>query len=787
MLRRCQATWTCLQYHRQAPSFRRYLASAASSVVVDPKSLLQAPESHDDAALRKVFDSHDFWEAFTGQSHGNITRQKVGLFQNHYLTSPEGFRASATATLEKCRSTVARIHAVATLEEYRGLAKDFDRLSDLLCRVIDAADFVRSTHKDRRFQLAASEAHSMMFEYMNTLNTDTRLNDQLKRALTTPEVTQSWSEEELRVAEILRQDFSQSAIDLPMARRKRFVELSNEINEVGSRFLDDMQPSSTHLAFPSARLKGADPMLLKNSTDTRGIARIPVVGSTTSHVLRYVSDEEVRKDVYIASRTASAEQVRRLEKLIRSRAELARTAGFDSFASMTLTDKMARSPEAVTTFLEALVSDLAPALRQELSNLLEFKRRQRLDQGRSGINAWDREYYRARMEERLQRPSRLINSTSAFFSLGTVMQGLSRLFNQLYGIRLVPREPLAGETWSPDVRRLDAVNENGECVAVIYCDLFTRLGKTPNPAHFTVRCSRLISAAEIAEYAFDASLTSDDCASLANDGMSISAPQRDGSVYQLPTIALICDFPAPSTTQPPLLPFPSVVTLFHEMGHAVHTVLGRTKLQNVSGTRCATDFSELPSILMERFARDPAVLGLYARHWETGVPLSAEAASQLGQHTARADGPADTEWQVLLALLDQALHSRASLEEEGWSSDAAAQTVFARYGAVPEPRETRWQGFFGHLVGYGACYYTYLFDRAIARRVWEVVFGGGGPGGHALSRERGEKFRDEVLKWGGGRDPWVCVASVLGDESLVQGGQNAMAEVGRWGLKASRT
>src|SRR6202041_923083 len=131
--------------------------------------------------------------------------------------------------------------------------------------------------------------------------------------------------------------------------------------------------------------------------------------------------------------------------------------------------------------------------QDELEELMELKK----SDAHGGsfadrINAWDKFYYThclvSTMDTKLRSPDFL----SAYFSLGTVMQGLSRLFNRLYGIRLVPRETLPGETWNDDVRRLDVVSDTEGHIAVLYCDLFSRPGKTPNPAHFTLRCSREI-------------------------------------------------------------------------------------------------------------------------------------------------------------------------------------------------------------------------------------------------------------------------------------------------------
>ena len=668
------------------------------------------------------------------------------------------------------------------------MPRDLDRLSDLLCRVIDLSDFVRVTHPDRRIQRAATQAYAQMFEYMNVLNTTTGLNEQLQKALADPEVTASWSVEERTVAQILIKDFAKSAIDLPSEQRQKFVELSNDISRLGSEFVDQMEPAQSHMSFDSSTMKGMDPKVVQQLTRW-GKVMLPTVGSAAHMALRTVEDEATRKQIYLASRTASTQQLQRLEKLLKKRAELAQLSGYKSYAHMTLNDKMAKTPESVTQFLLALAADNAEPMRNELAELLRLKQ---LDGAHSAtphqIQAWDREYYLSRLRSQTRSTSRKPDFLSAYFSLGTVMQGLSRLFSRLYGVRLVPNETLLGETWNDDVRRLDVIDEREGHIAVVYCDLFERAGKSPNPAHFTLRCSREISDSEIAEAVHSTSLPNlPNPDHAAADGMATARRTPTSPLYQLPTIALICDFSVPPVPRrPTLLTFREVTTLFHEMGHAIHSILGRTALQNVSGTRCATDFAELPSVLMEHFAQDPDVLALFARHHETDAPLPyAMVADKIAQD--RKGEAAETENQILLALLDQRYHSLSLSRDSDADADFNTTRIYhalhRTHAHIPDPRGTTYQGFFGHLYGYGATYYSYLFDRAIAGKVWKEVFSG--RPGAAVDRERGQRYREEVLRWGGGRDGWGCVGGVLGEgyEGLREGGAGAMAEVGRWGVK----
>ncbi|KUJ18555.1 mitochondrial intermediate peptidase-like protein [Mollisia scopiformis] len=734
---------------------------------------------HDDRKLRQIFDSPGFWKEYSQSSKSG---RNAGLFQNRYLTESKGFEEFANTTLERAKRIVERVLEASSPEQYRYVVRDLDRLSDLLCRVIDLSDFVRATHPDPRIQQAATQAYGIMFEYMNVLNTTTGLAKQLDIAIEQCSESGVWDEEEKMVAHILKKDFAKSAIDLPRGDRERFVSLSQEISEVGTEFVDYMSPEKEYLSFPSSRMKGMDPMLVRQLTQWGKVA-LPTIGGPASAALRSVEDASVREDIFMASRTASKATLSRLQSLLQKRAQLARLSRFDSYAHMNLEDKMAKSPESVNGFLRELSKDNSSFVKSELEHLLKAKA-MHMHTSDPSLQPWDKEYYMSRILASAQSRTRNADFLSSYFSLGRVMQGLSRLFSRLYGIRFVPHETLPGETWNPDVRRLDVVSEIEGHVAVLYCDLFSRPGKSPNPAHFTLRCSRLIRNEEIEEAATTPNSLFTSAEEAANDGMAIS-PSTSSGVMQLPTIALICDFATtPGSLKPSLLSFSEVVTLFHEMGHAIHSILGRTNFQNVSGTRCATDFAELPSVLMEHFAADPSVLALFATHYETDQPLPYKMVAEKLVLDKKFEG-ADAENQIILSMLDQAYHSSLPLDTD-FDTTQVYHELQRNHGILPsDPPGTSWQGFFGHLFGYGGTYYSYLFDRVLAKQVWQEVFRSGNQGG-SVTRENGELFKGEVLQFGGSRDPWTCLSRVLKDERLEHGGEKAMGLVGSWGIEGRR-
>lgn len=202
----------------------------------------------------------------------------------------------------------------------------------------------------------------------------------------------------------------------------------------------------------------------------------------------------------------------------------------------------------------------------------------------------------------------------------------------------------------------------------------------------------------------------------------------------------------------------------------IPAMIGRTEYQNVAGTRCATDFVELPSILMEHFLNSPTVLSLFDVDGTSTI-------RQIGNHHSDPCHAIDTYSQILLAAVDQIYHSSDVLDPS-FDSTAELEKLHETRGLISHVAGTSFQTQFGHLFGYGATYYSYLFDRAIASRVWRSVFSR-----DPLDRETGEHYKQEILRFGGGKDPWKMVSALLNSPHLATGDTEAMREVGRWKIE----
>uniref|UniRef100_A0A452RFB7 Mitochondrial intermediate peptidase n=1 Tax=Ursus americanus TaxID=9643 RepID=A0A452RFB7_URSAM len=251
-----------------------------------------------------------------------------------------------------------------------------------------------------------------------------------------------------------------------------------------------------------------------------------------------------------------------------------------------------------------------------------------------------------------------------FFSLGACMEGLNILFTKLLGITLYAEQPAKGEVWCEDVRKLAVVHESEGLLGYIYCDFFQRADKPHQDCHFTIRGGRL---------------------------------KEDGE-YQLPVVVLMLNLPHSSRNSPTLLTPGMMENLFHEMGHAMHSMLGRTRYQHVTGTRCPTDFAEVPSILMEYFANDYRVVTQFARHYQTGQSLPKNMVSRLCE-SKKVCAAADMQLQVFYATLDQIYHGKHPLRTS--TTDILRETQEKFYGLPYVPNTVSLHGkqeYYYHLL-----------------------------------------------------------------------------------------
>nr|XP_021505811.1 mitochondrial intermediate peptidase isoform X2 [Meriones unguiculatus] len=635
----------------------------------------------------------------------DLFEERQGLFGVPELSTPEGFQV---AQEEALRKTEWLVEQACSTPPGPQTVLIFDELSDCLCRVADLADFVKIGHPEPAFREAAEEACRCIGTMVEKLNTNVELYQSLRKLLDDKKLMESLDAETRRVAELFMFDFEISGIHLDEEKRRRAVDLNVKILDLSSAFLMGTN-------FPNKIQKHLLPEHVRHHFARDG--DYVVIDGLHAEA----SDDLVREVAYKIFLYPNAGQLKCLEELLSSRDLLANLVGYSTFSHRALQGTIAQTPETVMQFLEKLSKKLSERTKKDFEMMQGMK--MKLNPQNSKLMPWDPPYYSGVI--RAERYNIEPSLYCPFFSLGACMEGLNVLFNTLLGITLYAEQPAKGEVWCDDVRKLAVVHESEGLLGYIYCDFFQRANKPHQDCHFTIRGGRL---------------------------------KEDGS-YQLPVVVLMLNLPHSSRDSPTLLTPGMMENLFHEMGHAMHSMLGRTRYQHVTGTRCPTDFAEVPSILMEYFSNDYRVVNQFARHYQTGQPLPKAMVSRLCE-SKKVCAAAEMQLQVFYAALDQIYHGQHPLKKS--TTDILVETQEQFYG-LPYVPDTAWQLRFSHLVGYGAKYYSYLMSRAVASMVWKECFLQ-----DPFNRAAGERYRREMLAHGGGKKPML----------MVQGSQIDSSEIG---------
>jgi thimet oligopeptidase len=295
-----------------------------------------------------------------------------------------------------------------------------------------------------------------------------------------------------------------------------------------------------------------------------------------------------------------------------------------------------------------------------------------------------------------------------------VKAGVLDVAGRLYGLEFRRAEV---PVWHPDVEAWDIL-EDGAPRARFYLDMHPRTDKYKHAAMF-------------------------DLVSGIRDAV-------------LPEACLVCNLPQPSADDPALLEPDDVTTFFHEFGHLLHHLLaGRQRWLSVSGISTEWDFVEVPSQLFEEWAFDADVLARFARHHETGEPIPAGLVARMRAANEYGKG-IRTRMQMFYAALALEYFSR---DPEGVDTTEVIRKLKPRYVPYPHEEGTTFQAAFGHLDGYSALYYTYMWSLVLAKDLFSAF------DGRLMDRELAARYRRSVLEPGGSRDADALVQDFLGRPS----------------------
>ncbi|GJN39170.1 hypothetical protein PR202_gb28271 [Eleusine coracana subsp. coracana] len=538
-------------------------------------------------------------------------KTETGLYGFDVLRTAKGFRRFVDEAIQRSDELVAY---VAQMPPSAEIVRAMDEISNTVCTVIDSAELCRQTHSDREFVEEADKASMMIFEHLQYLNTNTTLYNAILKAESEGALL---TEEAQRAATTLRVDFEKGGIHLSKDKLEHVNQLNLDIVQLGRKFNEnvvnkpgfvDVYPASRvprniqHNFKPIYRFKPGSAEKQSNQMDTtrqQGL-RIVTDSENLSAVLRSVSDEEVRKHIYMVGNSEPRENIGVLSELIGARDDFAKIMGCKSYADFAIRPNMAASADV------------------EFKIIQNFKRKM-CNEKSANLEPWDEDYFIGMMK------SSALN-----------------------------------------------LNSSGD-LGFMYLDIYSRKGKYPGCAHFAVQGVRKLS----------------------------------DSNYQLPIVALVCNFSS-SKGRTPRLSHGELETLFHEFGHALHSLLSRTDET-------------------------------------TGDPIPEELVKAL--NASRNMFPAtELQRQVFYSIMDLTLFGEQPSKPMDTVSTVA--DLKQKHTSWKHAEGTNWHARFTHLINYGAGYYSYLYARCFATTIWQQVCQE-----DPLSRSTGSTIRDKLLQHGGSKDP----------------------------------
>ena len=520
---------------------------------------------------------------------------------------------------------------------------------------------------------------------------------------------------------------------LPEADKETLRGLNQEEAKLTTKFQDDLLAETNDGALvidnkadldglPENEIAAAAELAKERKLEGKWV--LALQNTTQQPAMTYLKNRAVRERLLQASESRGIHGgehdtkaiVMRLAQL---RAQKAKLLGYPEYATYTLDDQMAKTPQAAEKLLTGIVPAATAKARTEAGQMQKM-----IDAEKGGfkLGPADWEFY----AEKVRKAEYDLDEAEVkqYFELEHVLQdGVFFAANKLYGITFKERKDLP--VYQPDVRVFEVFDANGKSLALFYADYFQRSNK---------------------------------------DGGAWQDSFVDQSklLGTQPVVINVCNFTKPPAGQPALLSVGDVTTIFHEFGHALHAMFSNINYPTLGSV--PRDFVEFPSQFNEHWAMDPVVFANFARHYQTGKPMPKALVDKIKRSRTFNQGYAVTEY-VAAALLDMAWHSLppSAQQQDPKTFEAAALKRFQIALAEVPPRYHT--TYFAHIWngGYSAGYYAYLWSEVLDHDAfyWFKEHGG-------LTRANGQRFRELVLSRAGTQDVATTFRNFRGRDPVVE-------------------
>ena len=502
-------------------------------------------------------------------------------------------------------------------------------------------------------------------------------------------------------------DFELSGCQLENNKKQRLEEIDLALGELSHKFSQNILEATNSFSliienFEDVKeIPKSDLELAKFEEDGKTKYKFTLQMPSYIAYMTYGTSREKREELYKAYTTRAPQNGELIEKILALKDEKVKILGFKNYASYSLATKMANSEDDVINFLEELGNKAKEKAIKELEEIKQIAKEDGVDDFRaSDISFYSEKLKKAQydIDEEYYRP---------YFEQNSVLNGFFTALNELFDIEFKSSN---ASSWDEKVKVYDIL-ENNKTIARIYIDLEARDDKRGG--------------------------------AWMNNWHSYYKDSNNN--INLPTAYIVGNFPQSTKDIPSLLRHSDVVTLFHEMGHALHHLLSKVEEPTVSGiSGVAWDVVEFPSQFLEYFSYDRDILKLFAKHYQTGEVLDDEAISRLIKAKNFQSSMA-TVRQIEFALFDFKLHQK--LYKTEFEIQELLNSIRDKFSVIKTPEYNKFQNSFSHIFsgGYSAGYYSYKWAEVLSADAFYMFL----DSKNVLNKELGLKYKNCVLSCGG--------------------------------------
>ena len=585
-----------------------------------------------------------------------------------------------------------------------------DQSGELLNKVMYAFGGQASVNTTEEIQALEQEIYPMLSKHSDDISLNPKLFARVK-AVYDNQGQMNLDKEQKKLLELTYKGFVRSGANLSEADQAKLRELNERISVLELTFGQNVlrETNDFELVIDKQEdLSGLPADVIANAAQTAKDKGMEGKWIFTLHnpsvmpFLQYADNRALREKIFKAyinrgNNGNENDNNAVVKELVTVRLEKAKLMGYEDYAAYVLEENMAKNEKNVYDLLDRLWT---PALAKAKEELADINAEIKKEGGNFQAEGWDWRYYFDKAKKAKYDLDE--NELRPYFELSHVRDGIFYVANKLYGITFTEVKDIPKP--DPDALAFECKDKDGSYLGLLYMDFFTRPGKGGG----------------------------------AWCGGYRSQTYKDGKRVG-PIVTTVFNFSKPVEGQPALLNADETETVFHEFGHALHSLFGDVHYYGVSDV--PRDFVELPSQVDEHWAFEPEVLKVYAKHYETGEVIPQALVDKLVKSGKYGQGFATTEY-LAASLLDMDYHVLKEIPADFQVGSFEAKSMSDR-GLISQIPPRYRTTYFGHTMegGYTAGYYSYIWAEVLDADAFEAYK----ETGDIFNQEVADKFRKYVL------------------------------------------